>query len=410
MAGSAPIPRDTGRLDVALLLSRWRHAELAYASTFDQCAGANPTDIEDLYDATSTRLLAEQQEFGAEEHLRGALRRGIRLRALRMHRDHRVRKRVLDLAAPGMIAERELRASREEPEQALLAREDDLIVGEFLAELTPLERRVFALIADGRSWRAIATSLGLSENEARNATRACERKREHFTTLYSTGRLCGYRSHTIGSLLAGRERSEIALAQAYAHLRHCHACQAHHKASAETVRAAFDARVLVVLPIPVVFASRSGLPGSLHAVVLRVARFFQRGTVAQGGVRERTVEVIAGSSASAKIAAGLASVALVAGGTVGAIGATHAHTHRDHRPHRTYGIVATSQAHLRVPDSQVRHASRPGPAGLRVSRRLPIPSQQHTAGGLAYLGVASPPRPSLGAPTVVQHGGGPFGP
>ena len=190
------------RVDVAVLLTRWRSGELAYAGTFDQCAGASFTEIEDLYDATATTLLEQEKPFGSEEHLRRALRRGIRLRALRrgirlralrLHRDHRVRKHLLDQAAPGMIAERERQAWREEPEQALLAREDDLIVGEFLAELTPLERSVFALVAEGRSWRAIATALELSKNEARNATRACERKREHFATLYSTGRLCGYR-------------------------------------------------------------------------------------------------------------------------------------------------------------------------------------------------------------------------
>ncbi len=106
------------------------------------------------------------------------------------------------------------RAWREEPERALFAHEDDAIVGEF----TDLERRVFTLVADGRSWRAIATALGLPETEARTLTRTCEHKRSRFLTLYETGRLCGYRSQTIGSLLAGKENSEQAVGQAFAHL------------------------------------------------------------------------------------------------------------------------------------------------------------------------------------------------
>jgi hypothetical protein len=98
---------------VAVLLTRWRSDELAYADTFDQCAGASFTEIEDLYDATATTLREQEEPFGSEEHLRRALRRGIRLRALRLHRDHRVRKHLLDQAAPGMIAERERQAWRE---------------------------------------------------------------------------------------------------------------------------------------------------------------------------------------------------------------------------------------------------------------------------------------------------------
>jgi len=95
------------------------------------------------------------------------------MRALRLHRDRRVRQQALSAAASaGQEA-----AWWAQPERALIAREDDAIVGEFIAELTPLERQVFALVADGRSWRAIATALSMPEMQARKITRACERKR-----------------------------------------------------------------------------------------------------------------------------------------------------------------------------------------------------------------------------------------
>jgi RNA polymerase sigma factor (sigma-70 family) len=408
MATTAPTPAgpQAGQADVAVLLARWRSSELAYARTFDQCGGASFTEIEDLYDATATRLLEQATTFECEEHLRGALRRGIRLRALRMHRDRRVRKRVLDQAASGMIAERELRAWRDEPERALLAREDDLIVGEFLAELTPLKRQVFALVAEGRSWRAIATALKLSENEARNTTRACERKREHFTTLYTTGRLCGYRSHTIGSLLSGKENSELAVAQAFAHLQHCHTCQIQHKTDAAGLHAAFDARVLSMLPLPAFAGSRSSLLDSLQAGVLRVARLFQRDATPQAGVRERAVEIVAGSGASAKLAAGLAGVVLLAGG---AVGAAHGRA-RPARHQHAQSRAAASRAQPIAPRAPMRSASSFKLSRPRPSHGLPRPTQQHTIGGLSYLGVSPPRRPRPTVPVVIQHGGGPFGP
>ncbi len=358
---------------------------------------------------TATRLLEQASAFDCEEHLHRALRRGIRLRALRLHRDHRVRTHVLAQAAPGMVAQSQLRASREEPEQVLLAREDDLIIGEFLAELTQLERRVFALVAEGRSWRAIATALGLSENEARNTTRACERKREHFTTLYSTGQLCGYRSHTIGSLLSGKERSELAVAQALAHLRHCHTCQGEHKTDAAGLRAAFDARVLSVLPVPVYTSTRSSLLDSFQTAALRLARFFQRTSTPQAGVRDRALEVVAGTSAGAKLAAGIAGVVLLAGGTIRVVGASTGRPRPSHHP-RTQHRRAVFRSHLMRPVAPVRRVAPSKLSRPRPSHRLPRPSQQHTPGGFSYLGTTSPPSQHHSAPVVTQRSGGPFGP
>jgi RNA polymerase sigma factor (sigma-70 family) len=159
--------RGEGQVDVPVLLACWRTREISYARTFRECGGASPTEIEDLYDATVTALVEKDKTYESEEHLRAAVHKGIRMRALRLHRDRRARALALEQAAPSMLAVNRERAWRQEPERALIAHEDDLIIGEFLAELTKLERQVFALVADGRSWRAIATALSLSEGEAR---------------------------------------------------------------------------------------------------------------------------------------------------------------------------------------------------------------------------------------------------
>lgn len=262
---------------------------------------------------------------------------------------------------------------------------------------------MFALVADGRSWRAIATALNLPETDARNATRACERKRARFLTLYSPGRLCGYRSQTIGALLAGAERSELAVGQALAHLRHCRECCAQHRTDAAGLRAAFDSRVLGVLPAPIFLSTHASLLDPLHAAPLRIARFLQRAWAPQAGARERVVEVVAGTGAGAKLAAGVVGVALLAGGAIGAVSspARH-HGARQHSHSRPHVVVTTAR-----PSSVAPHGS-PAP---RPQHRLPRPSQQHTPGGFSYLGVPTSPAPHrAAAPVVKQHGGGPFGP
>lgn len=408
MSRSARLGLDGARSDVdtPVLLAQWRSRELWTARQFRACWGSSLAEIEDMYDATIAALVEKNEEYESPEHLRAALHRGIKLRALRLHRDREVHEKALEHAAPAIEAAGQDRAWREEPERALLAREDDAIVGEFIAELTDIERQVFTLVADGRSWRAIATALSLPETEARTLTRTCERKRSRFLTLYETGRLCGYRSQTIGSLLSGKDDSDRAVGQALAHLRHCHDCQIRHKTDAMSLRAAFDARALSVLPLPIYTGSHSSLLEQLQATASRLVRFFQRISTPQAGVRERTLEVAAGTSASAKLAAGITSVLLLAGGAVGVATITHPARH-----HNRSHPVAVHPRPI-APTAPVRRAVPHTRAAPRQSlRRLPRPSEQHTPGGFSYLGATPPPtsRPK-DVPVVKQRGGSPFGP
>ena len=409
MSGSASWKVGGARsgMDIPVLLAQWRSRELWTVRQFRTCWGSSPAEIEELYDATIAALVEKNEAYESPEHLRAALHRGIKLRALRLHRDRDVHEKTLEHAAPAIEAAGQDRAWREEPERALFAREDDTIVGEFIAELTTLERQVFTLVADGRSWRAIATALGVPETEARTLTRTCERKRSRFLTLYETGRLCGYRSQTIGSLLSGKDDSERAVGQALAHLRHCHACQIRHKTDAASLREAFDTRVLSVLPFPVYAALHKSLLDQCQPMIERVARFFHRARTPQAGVRERTLEVVAGTSAATKLATGIASVVLLAGGAVGA--ATSSQPSR-----RRHSARPPAAVHSRVlpPTVSLAHTgprTRP-PLRLR-SHPLPRPSEQHTPGGFSYLGASPQPTPhSANVPVVKQRGGGPFGP
>lgn len=293
-------------LDVPELLLLWRDAELAVAQSQFKRLGRE--DLEDAYDETADVL--RQREHESELHLLNGLRLGLRLRALRLIRDYNTRVRVVSEAAQSVYAEAEYQAWFEQPEQVLLAREDEVVVSEFIADLTPQEQRVFVLISNGLSWRAIATSLDVPETEARSLTRSCERKRERFLTLYQSGRLCGHRSHTIDLLLAGEELGELAVEQALAHLHHCRGCQAEHKITGQQLRARFDQGALALLPVPLLAVDHASWLDRLQAVLHRPVRMFERFYVGNGTVRGRAIEGAAGGAVAVKAAITVGVIAL----------------------------------------------------------------------------------------------------
>ena len=181
------------------------------------------------------------------------------MRALNVIRDRKRHEQIIGEAAPGIYAEAQQQASSMQPEQMLLAQEDEYLIIEFHSELTEAQRPVFALMVEGQSWRAIATSLGIPQTESRSLTRSIEQKRKQFITLYETGSLCGYRSHTIDLLLSGKQTSEMALQQALAHLSHCRQCQHEHQITGPALRARFDEGALALLPPPLLLAGHLGL-------------------------------------------------------------------------------------------------------------------------------------------------------
>jgi RNA polymerase sigma factor (sigma-70 family) len=204
---------------IAQLLGRWQTTELRAAKNFAECRGLPEAQLEDVYQDTAIALLS--RAYASEQHLRNALRHGVRHRALNAHRNARRRGEILTEHAPSLY--RTARASEVAPGDAALARQDRLIVREFLSELDPLERRVFVLSAEGLRYRAIATALAIPVNEARRVTRSCERKRARFQLLYESGRLGGYRAVAGGTLgsadgapqLSEQTRAHVAACPAY---------------------------------------------------------------------------------------------------------------------------------------------------------------------------------------------------
>jgi RNA polymerase sigma factor (sigma-70 family) len=291
---------------LAQLLGGWQAAELRAARGFPECRGLSAAQLEDLYQDTALALLS--RSYASEEHLRNALRHGIRRRALNMHRDQRRRREILAEHAPTM--HREAQAAQTRPEDAALAAQDRLIAKEFLAELEPLERQVFALSAEGLCYRAIATTLRIPVNQARTAARASEHKRARFQLLYETGRLCGYRVATLETLKHSGG-SLRALEQAKAHLAACPACRA--------------------AGVPRRPASEGAASGVLVGVLAGAVMVWSwaRKVAGNGGL-------------TIKATAAVVTAAVVAGSTLG-VGQRHGHTHRRASPLSKRGTGVVSQ-------------------------------------------------------------------
>lgn len=414
------------------ILGEWQDVELRIARGFAECRGLSKEQLEDIYQSTALALY--RRPYVGEEHLRNALRDGIKKRALRLHRDERRRTQILNHNAPGLRLLAEAQEGRRAPEPAVIADEDRLVAREFLTELTEQERRVFGWLVEGLQYRAISTALEMPVNDARNLARACNRKRERFQLLHDTGRLCGYRAQTIQALQNGESTSEELAERAFAHLERCVHCRLEHKTNAKRLRRSFRDQAAALLP-PVLLG-HLGWPTRLavRARLLLHRAGIDTTPVAGSGARERALAMLAGAGVGAKVAVGVISVGVLAGGAV----ATHVLEHGAavrHHPASSASVApppvapapaplgrlsaaasgtsARSSADTSGRPRQPRRSVRDAPsAALRPAQAGAI---QREPGGFAYLGVpttASVPAQSahLAAISEGQHGGGPFSP
>lgn len=416
------------------ILGEWQKRELRIARGFAECRGLTTEQLEDIYQETALALY--KRAYDSEEHLRNALRDGIKKRALRLHRDERRHGRIIARGTPGFRVMAEAREREGAPELAALAREDRLIASEFTTELTEQERRVFGGLVEGMAYRAIGTALGIPENEARKIARACDRKRERFQLLYDTGRLCGYRAQTIQALQNGESTSEELAERAFAHLESCAHCRLEHKTNAKRLRRSFRDQAAALLP-PLFI----GNLGRFTRLGVRARLLLHRlgidsVPIGQGSVRERAVALLAGSGVGAKVAVGVVTVGVIAGGAV----ATHVleqspAPHRHHLAQRAAAaprtaapagallsappaVALSTSAHRSVHTSsrtrQRRVTAHHTAAGTRRAATESA-GEQREPGGFAYLGVpTTTSQPSASARVASasegQSGGGPFSP
>lgn len=211
-------------------LGEWQRRELRVARGYRECWGMSAEQLEDLYQDTVLALLGRR--YANEEHLRNALRTGLKHRALNLRRNECRRWEILNDHAAEIQAFTQARGSQSEPERTALIHQDRVIVIEFLAELTELERRVFSLSAEGMRYPTIASVLGIDPSRARKAARAFERKRERFQLLYDAERLCGFRARAIRAMQSGEAITHELAQRALAHLARCSRCRAEYETNA----------------------------------------------------------------------------------------------------------------------------------------------------------------------------------
>jgi DNA-directed RNA polymerase specialized sigma24 family protein len=390
--------RAFGSERVGQILGEWQKVELRIARGFAECRGLTTEQLEDIYQETTEALY--RRPYDSEEHLRNALRDGIKKRALRLHRDERRRGQIRAHSTSGIRLMAEVREEQSAPEPAVLAKEDRLIALEFKTELTEHEQHVFAWLAEGLQYRAVASVLKIPVNEARNTARSCERKRERFQLLYDTGRLCGYRARTIQALQNGESTSEELAERAFAHLESCAHCRAEHKTNAKRLRRSFRDQAAALLP-PVFI----GHLGWLSRLGLRARLLLHRlgidaAPVGQGGVRERTVALLAGGGVGKAVAIGVVTVSVFAGGAV----ATHV-LERSPSPHR-HRVAARAAATPRAAPPARRLLSTAPAALLITSARHSVHSPRHPHRSRARRVLASTHRPSSTSATGRREPGG----
>ena len=271
--------------------------------------------------------------------------------------------------------------------------EDRLIVTEFLTELTRLEQRVFWLMAEGMRYRAIAPVLEIPVNEARKAARSCERKRERFQLLYDTGRLCGYRAHTIRGAAGRRGDQRGARTRARSRTsRAARSCRAEHKTNARRLRRSFQGQAAALLPIPcspAAWLARKARCGRAE----RCSTAWRPTACRRRGRRPRTrARDDRRRRRRGKLAAAGATVAVIAGGTIGA-------TQRS----------ARTGAHRTPLQSRAAPAPRAGQIPSRVTppRGRPQASASAPARPRADLG-ASAGAPGRGSPLPSACGRAPL--
>ena len=383
---------------VGVALGAWQSTELRLARRFPECRGLNPEQLEDIYQDTALALL--RRSFQSDEHLRNALRWGIKHRALHQHRDERRRLQILHEHAPQLTDPATLASRTSRPEDAAVLDGDRVIVSEFLSELDALERRIFWLTAEGLRYRSIAPILGVDVNQARKAARSCEQKRERFQILYESGRLCGYRAQTITAIKRGEPVSAELAGRAYTHLQACAACRAQHNTSAAKLKAAFQAHAAALLPLPLL---SQRLPW-ITRLELRArglaARLAPHALQAPGGgvLRERAIGMLAAGGAAGKIAAGVASIAVIAGGTIGATHALQSQAKPQHRPRTprpaqtaTAGVAESGVTRPAAASSEAAEGASPqqqqSPPGAPASNAAASAAQQPS--GFSYLGTTS---------------------
>ena len=129
------------------------------------------------------------------------------------------------------------------PERAALLHEDHLIVAEFLAELSEVERCVFGWLAEGMQYRGDRVALRGIEVNARAKPRARASESASTSSCSTTrGDYAGFAPRRSARCRPAKRQATELAARAFAHLEGCAHCRAEHKTNARGCGGASRAR------------------------------------------------------------------------------------------------------------------------------------------------------------------------
>lgn len=368
---------------IAQILGQARDTELRRARGFRECRGLDATTLEDLFqDATLALMKSSPTD---EAHVLNRLRIELKHRSLNLRRDEGRRHQILTEQAPAILRIEEGRRDADAPDQKLLASHDRLLVKEFMAELTPMERLLFPLIAEGMKFNRIAAAERLPANIVRNACRSIEQKRQRFVLLYQSGRLCGYRAATIDALLTGTTPNADIAARARAHLEACDRCRADVARDGVELTRRLNAIAIASL--------------APFSIVARAAR--RRSLVRRGALQGKTYARLLASTTGTKAAIG-ATVLIAASAGTASIVIQPGRPQPHHSSPRLGPHITRPASDPATPAAVLSDA--PGRRMRQRVVRVP-PRLVHTRHTLP-----PPDRDVAATPASDQAGGGPFSP
>lgn len=180
-----------------------------------------------------------------------------------------------------------------DPHDETTARETLAIVADLQREAPREARQAWALHQEGRTFKAIASMMGVAEGTAHRRVRMVEAKIATLFAGWANGAGCEARGEAVTAFVAGTA-TDAERDQAQAHLAWCSAC----RSASSAVYA--HRRALVLFPMPAAAAS-AGLLAKLS-----IGRRGSAGPL-------RSTSSVMGKAAAGKVATGLAVAAAVAG-------------------------------------------------------------------------------------------------
>ena len=301
--------------------------------SFPECRGLSTEQLEDIYQETALALL--RRPYDSEEHLRNALRTGLKHRALQpaprrtpARPDPRAQRSGHARDGRGPRGPERPRARGARPPGP----PDRLRVPDRADEV---ERRVFGWLVRGDAVprHRVGARGHRGQRGAQRLSRVRAKARALPAALRHRAGCAAFARRRSRRCRAARRRARSSPSAPSRILRAARTAAPSTRRTPGDCGAASRDEAAALLP-PVLVGHLGWLTSSACARDSTAPPRVDTAPAGQGGVRERAVALLAGGGVGAKVAAGVATVAVIAGGTIGDARARTEPAHHRHHPPR----------------------------------------------------------------------------